>query len=307
MDEKFPVSLADVMFDGAYVVDLNRKMLAWNKAATRITGFEQGEILGHTCMDYILQHCDDAGENLCANRCPLVDVMAGGKPHDSFVYLHHKKGHRVKVEVRCVALRNENDEITGALEVFREIPTTDSYLQEIETLKKEVMTDSLTGVGNRRYANILLAHLLQAPEIDVKPREISIALIDVDYFKQVNDAHGHGVGDDVLKMVANSLQSALRPRDALCRWGGEEFLAILPDAKAENLLFVVERMRSLVASAWLDLENDQKISVTASIGAVQIHENEEIKSAIHRADSLLYKAKQDGRNRCLTESDETEI
>lgn len=240
VDEDFPALLADVTFDGAYIVDLDRRMLAWNKAATRITGFEPDEVLGHTCMDYILQHCDDAGEDLCKNRCPLAEVMAGGKPHDTFVFLHHKKGHRVKVEVRCVALRN-------------------------------------------------------------KDGEISIALIDIDYFKQVNDAYGHGIGDDVLRMVANSLQAALRPRDALCRWGGEEFLAILPDAKAENLMLIIERMRSLVASAWFDLENDRKIRVTVSIGAVQIHDDETIKSAIHRADCLLYKAKQDGRNRCVAE------
>lgn len=302
VDEDFPALLADVTFDGAYIVDLDRRMLAWNKAATRITGFEPDEVLGHTCMDYILQHCDDAGEDLCKNRCPLAEVMAGGKPHDTFVFLHHKKGHRVKVEVRCVALRNKDGEITSALEVFREIPMpADSYLQEIESLKKEVMTDPLTGVGNRRYANILLSRLLEPSEAETKPREISIALIDIDYFKQVNDAYGHGIGDDVLRMVANSLQAALRPRDALCRWGGEEFLAILPDAKAENLMLIIERMRSLVASAWFDLENDRKIRVTVSIDAVQIHDDETIKSAIHRADCLLYKAKQDGRNRCVAE------
>jgi diguanylate cyclase (GGDEF)-like protein len=121
--------------------------------------------------------------------------------------------------------------------------------------------------------------------------------MDVDHFKQVNDTHGHATGDDVLRMVANTVQYALRATDTLGRWGGEEFVAILYELQSEdNLQDIAEKVRTLVEVSRLDF-NGQGVTVTISIGGTLILPSDTPETLIQRADELMYRSKQVGRNR----------
>ena len=149
-------------------------------------------------------------------------------------------------------------------------------------------------LANRR-AILALAHesMRQARR---RSEPLSVLIVDVDHFKQINDGHGHGVGDQVLRQLAAVLPASLRSRDRLGRIGGEEFLAVLPGASLEQALAIAERMRQSVAAA--AVEGDAGlIAVTVSIGvAANGPAAEPVDRLVERADSALYRAKSQGRN-----------
>lgn len=153
--------------------------------------------------------------------------------------------------------------------------------------------DTLTGIYNRRHLD---EHMRQAIAAARRhDRNVGVLLIDIDHFKDVNDRYGHLAGDAVLREVATRLQSTQRTEDALGRWGGEEFIAVLSDTPAESIGLVAERMRQVVASAPFDLGDGNRITVTVSIGHVSGTDDAEV--LVHRADDALYAAKARGRNR----------
>ena len=112
--------LLDRMSDGVYFVDRNRRILYWNEGATRLTGYQPQEIVGRYCHDNTLCHVDDAGLQLCFNRCPLSACMGDGTPRDADVFLRHKQGRRVPVNVRVQPIRGADGAIVGAVEIFRD-------------------------------------------------------------------------------------------------------------------------------------------------------------------------------------------
>jgi diguanylate cyclase (GGDEF)-like protein len=124
-----------------------------------------------------------------------------------------------------------------------------------------------------------------------------ILFMDMDHFKKVNDTYGHEVGDRVLSMVANTLRLALRATDTVGRWGGEEFVALLYNIFDDTMLFkTAEKVRALIEASRLDLDG-RNLSVTVSIGATRPYTNDSPESIIRRADELMYRSKQAGRNR----------
>lgn len=159
----------------------------------------------------------------------------------------------------------------------------------LEQVQQLAITDKLTGVHNRARLDEFLAdeHRYQQRH----PRPASIALLDIDRFKAVNDTHGHLVGDRVLRDVAQALAASVREIDRVGRWGGEEFLVLMPDASAEQALKVAERIRAHVASA----------SVTVSVGVAQYRTGEAVHAWLSRADRMLYQAKASGRDRTCVE------
>ncbi|SBV94571.1 Diguanylate cyclase with PAS/PAC sensor [uncultured Alphaproteobacteria bacterium] len=296
-DDVLSVLLANT-FDGIYRVDVRRRIVSWNPAAEAITGYAADEVIGRTCADNILRHVDAAGCDLCTDGCPLTAALCGGWSGEFRHYLHHKLGHRLPVMMRCVPLRDAGGAIVGAIEIFRSLAADDVRLKEIERLREASMTDHLTGIGNRRYGDIVLSNLFANDWTN--PSAVGIALIDIDNFKAINDGYGHQIGDRMLQLVARTLRATLRPRDVLSRWGGEEFLAALPAIAADSLAAVLERMRALVESTWLDL-GDLRLRVTVSVGAVLVYADEPLETVLGRADALLYRAKEEGRNRVIVD------
>ena len=189
----------------------------------------------------------------------------------------------------------EYDELVRRNEVFRERARRlrDAFRKAVSEL------DPLTGL-NTRHA--MMAEL--AAEAAHQRRvggQLAVALADIDHFKQVNDTHGHGVGDAVLKAVAGRFLSRLRPTDSLYRYGGEEFLISLPDTNPGTAISVLERLRTALAERPVGLEGGTSLPVTASFGVAQLALDGEghgdVTDAIERADAALYAAKRAGRDR----------
>lgn len=173
-----------------------------------------------------------------------------------------------------------------------------------EMLKYIGLTDSLTGVYNRRYLDRRLLEEIARARRQRYP--ISLMYIDIDHFKRVNDTVGHQGGDDVLREVAGRIKDELRLSDALARFGGEEFVVLLIDADLDSAAFVAERIRASVAGTLINLTQEVRLSVTVSIGVACLDpelaagEPELVaRDLLSRADGALYQAKAGGRNRVI--------
>jgi diguanylate cyclase (GGDEF)-like protein len=253
-------------------------------------------------------HVNDSGELLCFGGCPLAHSLKDGQTRESQVYLHHASGHRVPVAVRVVPIRAEADasgtagEIIGAVEIFSENITLNSALARIEALQRIALLDPLTGIGNRRMILNRLDTVLE--QWSKHNLTFGVLLIDIDHFKQVNDSYGHDIGDHVLKMVTSSLSYGLRSHDYIGRWGGEEFLAVVPEVSEPDLRAIAERLRMLVEQSIIfldpsDRRKDRSVMVTVSLGGAVMKPGETLDSLIKCADRNMYACKEAGRNRVI--------
>ena len=161
-------------------------------------------------------------------------------------------------------------------------------------LGKMATTDSLTNLFNRR-------HMISLTEKELArqhrhPGNLTLMLMDLDHFKQINDQYGHDIGDQVLDAVSQILKSSMREQDLISRWGGEEFLAVLPDTSLDQATASAERIRTAIQQLAIESEGT-KVSVTISIGITQYRAEEALSHTIARADHALYEGKSAGRNR----------
>lgn len=294
MDKEFSLykEMLDNMYEGIYFVDTNRKITFWNKEAERISGFKANEIIGKYCYDNVLNHVDENNNQLCKDGCPLHKTSIDGQQREAGVYLHHKDGHRVAVAIRTIPLFIEG-EIIGAVEVFIDDSKQVEINRTINELKTFALYDQLTELPNRRYIDSFLSNRLR--EFEELEIPFALVMMDIDHFRNFNDTYGHDVGDMVLKMVAKTFKSAFRKGDLIGRWGGEEFLAILPGVSEGELETISEKVRSLVEKSILRSEK-QPLNVTVSIGSTLVHKDDTAIGIQKRADNALYKSKENGRN-----------
>ena len=166
---------------------------------------------------------------------------------------------------------------------------------EVENLRQEVRTDPLTGLFNRRQLLYTLDQEMERTRRSLEPT--SLIMLDIDGFKEVNDAHGHLIGDRILEKLAQQVIATIRKLDIACRYGGEEFAIVLPSTHLLTGVRVAERLRNNVASTPIDIQGVQH-TITISLG-VDTYTHQHAANAddfIDRADKKLYEAKQAGRN-----------
>lgn len=170
------------------------------------------------------------------------------------------------------------------------------HQQRIET---QATLDSLTGLPNRRGFNLMADKTLKDAAREARP--LSAMLLDLDHFKHLNDTRGHLAGDEVLVGFADDLRSCLRQSDIVCRWGGEEFIILLKGSDSQSARRVAEKIR-LLAEQHTYVFANEPLQVTVSIGLAELQPDDTLHSLIARADSALYRAKQNGRNQvCIEE------
>ncbi|KQT48841.1 response regulator PleD [Aureimonas sp. Leaf454] len=159
------------------------------------------------------------------------------------------------------------------------------------------VTDPLTGLSNRRFLETHLPKLIERAENDQRPLAVLIA--DIDHFKRINDGFGHDVGDAVLRQFAARVNEGLRASDLACRFGGEEFVVLMPDADERVARGVAERIRASTSDTLFQVGAEQH-QVTVSVGYAVLRAGDDADSVLKRADRALYEAKRNGRNRIMT-------
>lgn len=296
--EDFYKTLLDNLYDGVYFVDTERVITYWNKACERITGFSEKEVIGRSCQDNILNHCTEAGVELCKNGCPLTYTIQTGNLQEADVYLHHSDGHRVPVRVRTSPIQDKNGQIVGAVETFSNNADLFKARYKIRNLEQTATLDPLTKIGNRRFGDIRLKSALM--EFQETKNPFGLLFIDIDDFKKINDTYGHDTGDRVLHIIANTIRLNLSQSDTIIRWGGEEFIILTDGSVTTVLKEIAEKLRNLVERSHLQLANEE-IGVTISIGATLVQTDDTPETIVTRADQLMYKSKKAGKNQVTLE------
>jgi len=287
-------AMIDNLHDGAYFVDLDRRIVYWNKSAEELTGYASEDVLGRTCDDGILLHVDEDGKDLCKDLCPLAETLKDGELREVEVFLHHKSGHRVPVAIRVAPVRDRKGTITGAVELFSENSALLTARARIDELEQIATLDPLTRLPSRRCLEQELAS--RVDELARFGRTFGVVSIRVDRMPTIISAFGRDVGDDVLRMVGNTLIYNCRPFDVLGRWGGAEFLGTVVGVERAGLTEVAERLRALVGKSMLPLEG-RTVSVTVSVGAVMAEWGDTVDVLIDRAEEMMHRSRSRGRDR----------
>lgn len=179
---------------------------------------------------------------------------------------------------------------------------TERLRDNVQMSIEMAITDALTGLFNRRYMETHLAALVEQAANRGKP--IALMVLDIDYFKSINDSHGHDAGDDVLREFALRVRKSIRNIDLACRYGGEEFVIVMPETDMAVATMVAERLRRRIASEPFSVQQgSSSLEVTISIGLAALAEPDDNAAAVlKRADQALYRAKRDGRNRVVPDA-----
>jgi len=254
------VILKAASLDELLTLTINEQQLTVKKILENTTPSRIDEVRGKTTLKSNL--------NLIVSIYPFLD-SSGGTSLGSFVIIHN---------------------------VTAETNLQDKY----KSTAIKSITDPLTGLFTRGYFNEYLERTvdyLNSLPMHSDQRMLSVMMIDVDHFKKVNDTYGHQAGDHILKLIGETMRASFRKTDVLCRYGGEEFLAIMPVTDTNGAGTAAEKLRRAIESREILIEGN-KIKVTISCGIAQIDFGKETAdSAIARADAALYSSKHSGRNR----------
>lgn len=291
--------LLDQLNDGIFFVDSGGLVTYWNSGAERITGLLRAEVMGTPCTASFLGHLDRRGAPVFDESSPIQLCLGDGRVREEELFLVGKSGQLVPVFMRVSPICDTRGDVIGAVEVFSDNTSNYAARERIEELEELALLCPVTGVGNRRYAEIAINNAFD--ELQRYNWRFGLLFIDIDHFKQVNDTHGHETGDHVLRMAAHAIRDCLRSFDFVGRWGGEEFIVLLPSINDDVLTPVAERCRAAVENSNVQIEGKQ-ITVTISAGAVIANRDENLTSLIKRADQLMYRSKSAGRNVVTTDA-----
>jgi len=262
-------------------------LMQMNRAGLEMFEAESEEqVIGRTLVDLV------APEHRSVFNA-LNDRVNQGETGSQEFEIIGLKGGRRWLDMHAVPMRDANGQIAGLLGVTRDITERKKTEQELEKLAR---TDVLTGLANRRWFMALAEQELSRTHRYGGP--LSVFMMDIDHFKNVNDTYGHQTGDLVLQKLGELCREALRDVDCVGRIGGEEFAVVLPQTDGARALEVAERVRQMVAHAEVAVERGLPVHFTLSIGvATLVGANTNIDTLLGQADGALYEAKRAGRNR----------
>ncbi|MBE9221794.1 diguanylate cyclase [Cyanobacterium stanieri LEGE 03274] len=195
-----------------------------------------------------------------------------------------------------------NEELLARIQTHIELKfTRDQLKKALVDLEKLATTDELTQISNRRhFLNLANREFNRAKRQNIF---FSMIILDIDYFKNINDSYGHPVGDIAIKLVAQKCQQSIRGEDLCARWGGEEFIVVVYDALIDEAKHVANRIREKIAEIALPID-DEQFKITVSVGIAQYQDTDQnIDQIVSRADRALYRAKNHGRNRIVLENE----
>lgn len=301
----FALKLMELLVIPTFVIDINRKVIIWNRACERLTGTAAWEVLGTS------DHWKSFYEE---QRPTLADLVIQGRSAElDRLYRQHARrddpdnnlraenwcdmpriGRRRYLAADASPIVDSDGKLVAVVETLRDV--TDEKRAQV-ALEQLATRDGLTGLANRRCFDDTLHAEWQRALRNHQP--LSLLMVDVDNFKQYNDAYGHLGGDECLQRIAGAVSSEMRTNDLVARYGGEEFAVILPNQSLKGAAIVAERIRCRVEQLRLPNLGSKQHVVTVSIGAATALAAPETDPSqlVATADSALYRAKHMGRNR----------
>lgn len=272
----------DATQDAVMVANAQGEIEFVNQGFEHITGYGRVEVLGRSPS--ILK----SGEHEDEFYGRLWKAILAGETFRAVFVNRHKQGHLIHCEETVSPILGADGRVTHFVSLIRD---QTARVQTEEVLREQATRDALTGLLNRHAGEWQLERaFLSARE---GQKACCVILVDVDHFKHINDTWGHPAGDLVLQRVATVLRAGVRATDSVVRWGGEEFLLVLPYCEQAAALSQAQRLRQRLA----EVDQGEVGSVTVSMGVAELHPGEPLAQLIERADQALYQSKRDGRDR----------
>lgn len=268
---------------GIHIMDVNTDY-------QRLWGGSRAEWLGATP---VVVEQEAANQQIVAELCDELNAHADSdfEGISGREVSRRHDGSRRHIEWRITAMGPRKNSAMTLVLTQRDV--TEQMEKEAQ-LKRLATTDMLTGLVNRSQFDAVLKSEVNRQHRYARP--LSLIMLDLDYFKQINDSHGHDVGDQVLESIAGLLKRNLRKADCCARWGGEEFMLLAPETSLEQAVRLADKIRNAIKHTDFPIQG----SVTASFGVVEVHSQEPVKSVMKRVDDALYLAKEKGRDRVST-------
>ena len=292
--------LLDGLLSGVCFLNTERLITYWNDAAEFFLGYRAEDVVGKPCCDWIsgtdlnlVSFCSCQGS---LESCIPASPISGTVP--IVTNLRHRDGYWIPLELSSFPLLGRKGKVVGAALVFGSVRESRDLENRLSEMSQIAYCDALTNIPNRRYLEEKLQEALRFWEEE--RRSFVGVMCDIDFFKNVNDSYGHDVGDEVLKEVARVLSHKLRASDVVGRWGGEEFLILLKNISAEDLVRRLDRLREAIGATVIQ-SGMVEVRVTMSFGATEPRKGETPASLLSRMDDCLYRSKREGRNRVTFE------
>jgi diguanylate cyclase (GGDEF)-like protein len=294
LDAGLHKDLLDQLDEGICMVDGDHRILYWNRGAECISGYLAHEVAGQFCHGDLLMHCESDGSLLpgAGPGSPVVAAMQDGKPHETTVFLLHREGHRLLVQLQARPIHDANGEIVGALELFEEVPGPLHH--RARKLEDFGCSDISTRAATRKFGEMMIRHALEALNVFEIP--FGWLRIGLDGAEDLDRGYGHGMVDAAAKMIAATLDRSLGSLDVLTRWDAAEFRAEVSRCSRSELAAAAEKLRLLVRASTLEWWGD-RLSVTVSVGGTTAEPGDTIETLEQRVNEVYEGCRAGGGDR----------
>jgi diguanylate cyclase (GGDEF)-like protein len=290
LDAGLHKDLLDQLDEGVCMVDRDHRILYWNSGAERISGYLAHEVAGQFSHGDLLMHCETDGSLLpgAGPGSPVVAAMRDGKLHETSVFLRHREGHRLLVQLQARPIHDADGTIAGALEVFEEVAPLHRDARELEAYG---CSDFSTRAANRKFGEMMIRHALEALNIFEIP--FGWLRVGLDGAEDLDRGYGHGMVTAAVKLIAATLDRSLGPLDVLTHWDATEFRVEVSQCSRSELAATAERLRLLVGSSTLEWWGD-RLGVTVSLGGATAELGDTIETLEQRVSEVYECARASG-------------
>ncbi|MDI6699550.1 MAG: diguanylate cyclase [Candidatus Saccharicenans sp.] len=290
----FVRQLLDYTTDGCALLDQDKKIIFWNRAAEDLTGFKREEMQGRCCQAEPALYTDYTGQSLCGENCMCEKVFKDKAPQVVEVFIQNKAGYRVPVRLKALPMLNPDGLAVGVALVFTSTSPAITIPLRVPELEKMQLLDLDTGIPNRLCMEMYLKNKIS----EFQKYNIPFGLIfaDIDNYNKVQERFGRFNGAKLIRMIARTIQKNIRYLDMVARWDNEEFIICLLNIDENRLDIVANKLRLLVAESYITIETGL-LNATISMGATLVQRFDTVESLVKRAEQLMLHSKWLGRNR----------
>jgi two-component system, cell cycle response regulator len=271
---------------GVSVLDLQKKIVFWSDGAEHITGYSRIDVLGPSCAENILQHCNQKSCEMCAEGCPLSAALRDSKPMEAMTFIHHKSGHRTQVHTWAIPLRDKHGTLIGIIQTFEGEFALGSHSPQDRGMREQGCVDEVTGLPNAAMMQAHLRELLGTfRELHISFSVICLQISDLAQFRA---RYGQVATRSILQVLARTLRNTVWPTDFVGRWDDERFLAILNGCRQDALHGVSQRIQNMARTATIAWWGEE-LSVRVELGGTTAMAGDGAESILRRLEEDLHR------------------
>jgi len=288
---------------GVSVLDLQKKIVFWSDGAEKITGYARIDVLGHSCAENILLHCNHDSCDMCAGKCPMAIALHDARPVEGASFIHHKSGHRTPVHTWAIPLRDKHGSIIGIIQTFEGEFAANGPSPNDRSMKEHGWLDNATELPNQAMMQSHLRETLGTfAEIQVP---FGVVCLEPHQLNQFRARYGQEAATSMLLVLARTLRNAVWPTDFVGRWSAGRFLVILVGCGEAAMQTISDRMLLLLASVTIEWWGEE-LSVAVSMGRTVARAGDTIESLVERVHRALSEDQVSLRDRAAAAASSTD-